>query len=56
MPNMNVLHRSRIPKKCIKSLHSNWKQNGSRNWKTCVPQCKNRFAPFMQMWNSRQGN
>ncbi len=43
---MNVLHRSRIPKKCIKSLHSNWKQNGSRNWKTCVLQCKNRFAPI----------
>lgn len=44
------------PKKYIKSPHSNWKQNGSRNWKTCVLQCKNRFAPFMQMWNFRQGN
>ena len=51
-----MLRNSQKPKKYSKSLHNNWKQNGSRNWKTCVLQCKNRFAPFMQMWNSRQGN
>ena len=31
-----MLRNSQKPKKYIKSLHSNWKQNGSRNWKTCV--------------------
>ena len=51
-----MLRNSQKPKKYIKSPHNNWKQNGSRNWKTCVLQCKNRFAPFMQMWSSRQGN
>lgn len=47
-PSRSMLRNSQKPKKYIKSPHSNWKQNGSRNWKTCVLQCKNRFAPFMQ--------
>ncbi len=36
-------------KKYIKSPHSNWKQNGSRNWKLCALRCRNKFAPSMQM-------
>ena len=32
-PSRSMLRNSQKPKKYIKSLHSNWKQNGSRNWK-----------------------
>ncbi len=48
-PSRSMLRNSQKPKKYIKSPHSNWKQNGSRNWKLCALRCKNRFARSMQM-------
>ena len=48
-PSRSMLRNSQKPKKYIKSLHSNWKQNGSRNWKLCALRCRNKFAPSMQM-------
>lgn len=48
-PSRSMLRNNQKPKKYIKSPHSNWKQNGSRNWKLCVLRCRNKFAPSMQM-------
>ena len=48
-PSRSMLRNSQKPKKYIKSPHSNWKQNGSRNWKLCALRCRNKFAPSMQM-------
>ena len=49
IPSQNRLRNSQKPKKYSKSPHSNWKQNGSRNWKLCALRCRNKFVPSMQM-------
>lgn len=48
-PSRSMLRNSQKPKKYSKSLHSNWKRSGSRNWKLCALRCRNKFAPSMQI-------